>query len=118
MRERRSPPAHDRRYFARPRARCSTRCESHFAIGDQLRVWNVIESNISLALDLLERAPELLGLDGVPASAGRTRERAPPASASRCPGRDYCPSHKHLEETFEAAEEVELPGHDDELVAA
>ena len=55
----------DRRYFARPARSLFNEVRVHFAIGDQLRVWNVIESNISLALDLLERAPELLGLDGV-----------------------------------------------------
>ena len=65
MRERRSPPEHRPPLLRAPGARIQ-RGAVHFAIGDQLRVWNVIESNISLALDLLERAPELLELDGVP----------------------------------------------------
>ena len=55
----------------------------HFAIGDQLRVWIVIDRNIKLALEFLERMPEGAGLDG-PGRAARTHARARRASASRC----------------------------------
>ena len=98
----------DRRYFARPARSLFNEVRSHFAIGDQLRVWNVIESNISLALDLLERAPELLDLDGAPRECRAHTRKGTPCQREPLHGRDYCPSHKHLEETFEAAE-VELP---------
>ncbi len=77
----------------------------------------MIESNISLALDLLERAPELLDLDGTPRECRAHTRKGTPCQREPLPGRDYCPSHKHLEETFEAAE-VDLEPHDEELVAA
>ena len=94
----------DRRYFARPARSLFNEVRVHFAIGDQLRVWNVIESNIGLALDLMENAPELLELDGVPRECRAHTRKGTPCQREPLPGRDYCPSHKHLEETFEAAE--------------
>ena len=107
----------DRRYFARPARSLFNQVRIHFAIGDQLKVWNVIESNISLALDLLERAPELLELDGAPRECRAHTRKGTPCQREPLPGRDYCPSHKHLEETFEAAE-VDREPLDEELVAA
>ena len=77
---------YDRRYFARPARSLFNQVRMHFAIGDQLRVWMVIDRNIKLALEFLERMPEGAGLDGVSASAARTRARARRASASRCRG--------------------------------
>ena len=107
----------DRRYFARPARSLFNEVRMHFAMGDQLKVWNVIESNISLALDLLERAPELLELDGLPRECRAHTRKGTPCQREPLPGRDYCPSHKHLEETFEAAE-VQVDSLGDELVAA
>ena len=107
----------DRRYFARPARSLFNEVRTHFAMGDQLKVWNVIESNISLALDLLERAPELLELDGIPRECRAHTRKGTPCQRDPLPGRDYCPSHKHLEETFEAAS-VDTERLDDELVAA
>jgi hypothetical protein len=106
----------DRRYFARPARSLFNEVRVHFSMGDQLHVWGVIESNIALALDLLERAPELLVLDGVPRECRAHTRKGTPCQREPLPGRDYCPSHKHLEETFEAAEvDVERP--DGALVA-
>ncbi len=107
----------DRRYFARPARSLFNEVRMHFAMGDQLKVWNVIESNISLAMDLLERAPELLQLDGLPRECRAHTRKGTPCQREPLPSRDYCPSHKHLEETFEAAE-VEVERFDEELVAA
>ena len=106
----------DRRYFARPARSLFNEVRIHFGMGDQLKVWNVIESNISLALDLLEHAPELLELDGMPRECRAHTRKGTPCQREPLPGRDYCPSHKHLEETFEAAQ-IDVPGADD-LVAA
>ena len=57
---------YDRRYFARPARSLFCEVRTHFAMGDQLRVWKVIERNIELALEFLERLPEGVGLDGRP----------------------------------------------------
>ena len=82
-------------------SRCSRSCATYFPISEQLFVYRVVDRNVRLALRYLESVPpEELALVGA-ASAGRTRAAAPRASASRCPSRDYCPSHKHLEEDVE-----------------
>lgn len=94
----------DGRYFARPARTLFTDVRTHFAIGDQLLVWRVIERNIGLAKEFLARMPEGAGLDGVPRQCRAHTRKGTPCQREPLPARDYCPSHKHLEETFEAAE--------------
>jgi len=106
----------DRRYFARPARSLFNEVRMHFAMRDQLKVWNVIESNITLALELLEHSPEVLEIDGGPRECRAHTRKGTPCQREPLPGRDYCPSHKHLEETFEAAD-LALEPHGDELVA-
>ena len=95
---------YDRRYFGRPARALFSEVRMHFAIGDQLRVWRVVERNISLALEHLERIPEGTGLDGVPRQCRAHTRKGTPCQREPLPARDYCPSHKHLEETFEGPE--------------
>ena len=95
---------YDRRYFGRPARTLFSEVRMHFAIGDQLHVWRVIERNISLALEYLERIPEGSGLSGVPRACRAHTRKGTPCQREPLPARDYCPSHKHLEETFEGAE--------------
>ncbi len=107
---------YDRRYFGRPARALFSEVRIHFAIGDQLRVWRVIEKNINLALEHLERIPEGSGLSGIPRNCRAHTRKGTPCQREPLPGRDYCPSHKHLEETFEGPE---LPiEHLDELSRA
>ena len=94
----------DRRYFARPARTLFNDVRMYFAMGDQLRVWTVIDRNITLAQEFLERMPEALDLDGEPRECRAHTRRGTPCQREPLPGRDYCPSHKHLEETFEVAE--------------
>jgi hypothetical protein len=96
--------AFDRRYFARPARSLFNSVRMHFAIGDQLRVWMVIDRNIKLAQQFLDQMPEGCGLDGVPRSCQAHTRRGTPCQREPLPGRDYCPSHKHLEETFDGPE--------------
>ncbi len=91
----------DRRYFARPSRSLFNEVRMHFAMGDQLYVWNVIDTNISLALELMETMPELLEIDGGPRECRAHTRKGTPCQREPLPARDYCPSHKHLEETFE-----------------
>ena len=86
------------------RGRCSTRSGCYFPISDQLRVWTVIDRNIKLALEFLEQLPEGAGLDGRPARVPRAHPQGHACQREPLPGRDYCPSHKHLEETFDGPE--------------
>jgi hypothetical protein len=97
---------YDRRYFARPARSLFNEVRAHFSMNDQLIVWRVIERNINLALEFLERLPEGVGLNGQPRDCHAHTRKGTPCRRTPLPGRDYCPSHKHLEETFEG---VELP---------
>jgi len=94
----------DRRYFARPARSLFNEVRMHFAMSDQHLVWHVIDTNISLALELIESVPELLEIDGGPRECRAHTRKGIPCQREPLPGRDYCPSHKHLEESFEAAE--------------
>jgi hypothetical protein len=96
----------DGRYFAKPARSLFGEVRGHFEMGNQLRVWRVIETNIELALEHLARLPEGAGLDGVPRQCHAHTRKGTPCQREPLPARDYCPSHKHLEDTFEA---VELP---------
>jgi len=92
--------AYDRRYFAKPARKLFNDVRVHFALADQLRVWMVIDRNISLALNFLERMPSA-GLDGIPRQCRAHTRKGTPCQREPLPGRDYCPSHKHLEETYD-----------------
>ena len=91
----------DRRYFARPARSLFNEVRMHFSMSDQLFVWNVIDSNISLCLELMETAPELLVIDGGPRECRAHTRKGTPCQREPLPARDYCPSHKHLEESFD-----------------
>ncbi len=106
----------DRRYFARPARSLFTEVRMHFSMADQARVRQVIERNINLAIQLLETSPEVLDLGGEPRDCRAHTRKGTPCQREPLPARDYCPSHKHLEEeTFEAAE-IEPPVPDRELL--
>lgn len=113
--------AYDRRYFARPARSLFNEVRVHFTMGDQLRVWTVIERNIALAINFMEQIPEAVLLDGQPRECRAHTRKGTPCQREPLPGRDYCPSHKHLEETFESAElplELGGPAADEKAVSA
>lgn len=103
----------DRRYFARPSRSLFNEVRMHFPMSDQLYVWNVIDTNLSLALELLEVSPEMLVIDGGPQECRAHTRKGTPCQREPLPGRDYCPSHKHLEESLD---DLRIP--DDTYVAA
>jgi hypothetical protein len=94
----------DRRYFARPARSLFNEIRPYFSVKDQRLVWIVVETNIHLAIEFLARLPEELGLDGRAPQCNAHTRKGTPCQRTPLPGRDYCPSHKHLEETFETAE--------------
>jgi hypothetical protein len=111
--------AYDRRYFARPARSLFSEVRPHFSMNDQLFVWRVVETNINIAVEYLSRLPEDAGLDGRPRQCNAHTRKGTPCQRTPLPGRDYCPSHKHLEETFESAElPLEELVHEYELAAA
>jgi hypothetical protein len=100
----------DRRYFARPARTLFNDVRIYFSMQDQLYVWHVIDSNMRLATAFLEQLPEGVGLDGQQPQCHAHTRKGKPCQRTPLPGRDYCPSHKHLEETFESAEIPEPAG--------
>jgi hypothetical protein len=93
--------AADRRYFARPARSLFNRIRIHFPISEQLHVYRVVERNISLAIEFLEKLPPDVYLDGVPRQCRASTRKGTPCQRDPLPGKDYCPSHKHLEEPAE-----------------
>jgi hypothetical protein len=108
--------AYDRRYFAKPARSLFNEIRAYFPIGEQVRVYKVIEHNINLALEHLARLPANgVGLDGQPTECRAHTRKGTPCQRQPLPGRDYCPSHKHLEEALEPVEE-EVDGVQEERV--
>jgi hypothetical protein len=98
--------AGDRRHFARPAKTLFTDVRELFALSEQVRVYMVIERYIDLAIDFLEQLPDDVCLDGRPRNCLASTRKGTPCQREPLPGRDYCPSHKHLEEVLETFEEV------------
>ena len=100
--------AYDHRHFARPARSLFTDVRTHFPIGDQLFVYKVIDRHIGLAREFLAQLPDdAVGLDGQPRQCRASTRKGKPCQREPLPGRDYCPSHKHLEEDdFSAPEEL------------
>lgn len=108
----------DRRYFARPARSLFGEVRMHFSMSDQRLVWETIDKNISLAIELLETAPEILEIDGGPRECRAHTRKGTPCQREPLPGRDYCPSHKHLEETFDVSELDLVSFEDEQLLVA
>lgn len=98
--------AHDRRYFARPAKSLFSEIRDEFALADQVNVYMVVERYVNLAIDHLERLPDDVCLDGRPRACQASTRQGTPCQREPLPGRDYCPSHKHLEEPAEVGEEL------------
>ncbi len=103
----------DRRYFAKPTKALFADLRTYFPIKEQLFVYRVVDRNVRLALEYLETVPvDELSLAGVRECRAHTR-RGTPCQREPLPGRDYCPSHKHLEEDLDldlaVDEESDLP---------
>lgn len=93
--------ADDRRYFAKPTKALFSDLRNHFPINEQLFVYRVVDRNVKLALQYLETVSvEELALAGARECRAHTR-RGTPCQREPLPARDYCPSHKHLEEDLE-----------------
>ena len=109
----------DGRYFAKPARSLFCEIRGHFAINDQRHVWRVIETNIELALEHLARLPEGAILDGVPRQCHAHTRKGTPCQREPLPGNEYCPSHRHLEDSFDLSDEaLEAEFGERELVAA
>lgn len=91
----------DRRYFARPTKTLFCELRGYFSMRDQLIVYRSIDRHVRLAIEYLESASaEELITDATRECRAHTR-KGTPCQREPLPGRDYCPSHKHLEENLD-----------------
>src|SRR5262245_51190293 len=96
--------ASDRRYFAKPSQTLFGDVREHFALNDQVRVYMVIERYIDRAVEHLESLPKHLTIDGKPRQCPASTRKGTPCQREPRPAREYCPSHRHLEEVVEVPE--------------
>jgi hypothetical protein len=93
--------ASDRHYFARPSRTLFNDVRFFFPIAEQIRVYRVIERYMRVATQFVdEREREGISLDGSPLCCHASTRKGTPCQRVPLPGSKYCPSHKHLEESF------------------
>jgi hypothetical protein len=94
--------ANDRHYFARPARSLFNDVRSLFPIGQQMRVYRVIQRHMALASEYVDsQARAGVSFDGSPLCCHATTRKGTSCQRVPLPGSKYCPSHKHLEEDFE-----------------
>jgi hypothetical protein len=91
--------AADHRYFARPVRTLFADVRDLFPLSEQVRVYIVIERYIDLAVEYIESLPDNVTPDGRPRQCSASTRRGTPCQREPRPGSEYCPSHRHLEET-------------------
>ncbi len=96
--------ASDRHYFARPARSLFNDVRSLFPMGSQMRVYNTIERYMTVATAYVDqREREGISLDGSPLCCHASTRKGTACQRIPLPGSKYCPSHKHLEESFAAS---------------
>jgi hypothetical protein len=97
--------ASEGRYFARPTRSLFNEIRDHFALADQVYVYIVVDRHISLAADFVEALPPDVRLNGEARHCPASTRKGTPCRREPRPGLEYCPSHRHLEETEEVLDE-------------
>jgi hypothetical protein len=93
--------ATDRHYFARPSRTLFNDVRIFFPICEQVRVYKVIDRYMRVATQFVDdREREGISLDGRPLCCHASTRKGTPCQRVPLPGSKYCPSHKHLEESF------------------
>jgi hypothetical protein len=93
--------ASDRHYFARPARSLFNEVRIYFPMTVQMRVYHVIQRHMRVAAQYVDdREREGISLDGSPLCCHASTRKGTPCQRVPLPGSKYCPSHKHLEETF------------------
>lgn len=93
--------ARDRHYFARPSRTLFNDVRFFFPIAEQIRVYRVIDRYMRVATQFVDdREREGISLDGNPLCCHASTRKGTPCQRIPLPGSKYCPSHKHLEESF------------------
>jgi hypothetical protein len=90
--------ASDHRYFARPVQTLFADVRDLFPLGEQVHIYMVIELYIEMAVAYIESLPDNVTPDGNPRQCPASTRKGTPCQRQPRPGREYCPSHRHLEE--------------------
>jgi len=99
--------ATDRHYFAHPVKTLFNDVRSLFPIGNQMRVYRVIEHHVLEAVEYVDtQARDGVTFDGSPLCCHATTRKGTSCQRVPLPASKYCPSHKHLEEAPAVAEPV------------
>jgi hypothetical protein len=96
--------ATDRHYFARPTRSLFNDIRMHFPMACQLEVYRVVDRYMNVASEyVVQREREGLSIDGSPLCCHASTRKGTPCQRVPLPGSKYCPSHKHLDESFVTA---------------
>lgn len=95
--------AADPRYFARPDRTLFQDIRRYFPITAQAQVAWSVRQGMAAAISFIEAQVEAGALDGGVARCKATTRKGKACQRTPLPGRDYCPSHQHLEQRALAA---------------
>jgi hypothetical protein len=95
--------AHDPHYFARPDRSLFQDIRRYFPITAQAHVAWAVKEGVTAAVGFIETQLEAGLLDGGISRWKATTRKGKACQRTPLPGRDYCPSHHHLERTTLAA---------------
>jgi hypothetical protein len=91
--------AQDPHYFARPDRTLFHDIRRYFPITAQAKVAWAVREGVSAAVAFIEAQLEAGLLDGGISRCKATTRKGKACQRTPLPGRDYCPSHQHLEQT-------------------
>ena len=90
--------AADPQYFARPDRTLFQDIRRYFPITAQAQVAWAVREGVSAAVTFIEAQIEAGAFDGGIARCRATTRKGKACQRTPLPGRDYCPSHQHLEQ--------------------
>ena len=91
--------ARDPRYFPKPARSLFQEIRYYFPITEQARVYYTIERILAVAGEFIQNEIERSG-EGAVTPCRATTRKGKPCQRTPLPGREYCPSHQHLEESL------------------
>lgn len=89
--------AADPQYFARPDRALFLDIRRYFPITAQAQVAWAVREGVSAAVSFIEAQIEAGAFDGGIARCKATTRKGKACQRTPLPGRDYCPSHQHLD---------------------
>ena len=95
--------AKDPLYFAKPERALFQDIRRYFPITAQAQVAWTVKEGVGAATSFIEQQVEAGLLDGGIARCHATTRKGKACQRTPLPGRDYCPSHQHLEHATVAA---------------